>query len=133
MIEVKDAPEYRVVPKNIVTLVDLVQVQRQLQDAMGHPNGHQGEGAKNALTHAFTEVAEALNEVHWKPHKKHKPEHGTLKDRTKFVTELTDVLQCVANAAVAFDVTAEELSQALIIKWGVNFESVDNGEVTRAD
>jgi hypothetical protein len=107
--------------------------QRSLQDAMGWPNGKGMEGVRTNFLCLEHELHEALDEVHWKPHKAHLPEHGTLKNRDRFIIELTDALQFWANAATAFDVTAEELAVALVAKWHVNAERILDGEVTRAE
>lgn len=110
----------------------LLQVQERLQAWLNWPSGRKGmQMAKDNLLHTHTEVDEILNEIKWKPHKKYPPgEYGALKDRQAFITEITDAFQTLANVAIAYDVTAEELAQALVIKWSINF---DDASLSYAD
>lgn len=111
----------------------LLGVQRALQKAMGWPNGRGVDAVQTCVLHSHSELSEVLNEVHWKPHKKHLQEYGSLKDRAAFVMEITDVFQTLTNVALAYDVTPEELALALVAKWSVNFDKIRDGEVTHAE
>lgn len=107
---------------------ELLVNQRLLQHRMGHPTGLGEVGAKENLLHVVVEAVEALRELNFKPWKTQK----ILIDRQKFATELTDILQFVANAAEALDLNASDLSSALRKKWEVNHQRIDQGEVTEA-
>jgi hypothetical protein len=102
----------------------LLEVQTALQDKLFWPSGHGGlQMAKDNLLHTHSEIDEILREINWKPHKAYRPgTYGTLRDRTAFVMEITDAFQTLANVALAYGVTADELAQALTVKWGINFE-----------
>ena len=93
---------------------------------MGNPTGYGEAGLKENLLQAIVEVVEALRETNFKPWKAKRIEV----DRVKLATELTDILQFWANAALAMDLKPDELSGALRAKWLVNRERINQKEVT---
>jgi len=110
---------------SILDLTELLETQRKLQARMGNPTGLGEPGVKENLLHAIVETVEALREINFKPWKAKTFEV----DRKKLATELTDVLQFWANAALAMDITPEELTEALRAKWQVNHQRIDDGSV----
>jgi dimeric dUTPase (all-alpha-NTP-PPase superfamily) len=117
------------VNSRVLTLTELLSIQETLQARMDYPCGLGEVGAKENLLHVVVEVAEALNELNFKPWK------AQLKfvDRQALATELTDILQFWANAALAMGFTAEELTDALRAKWEVNVGRIQAGEVQGHD
>lgn len=112
----------------ILTLKELLDTQRSLQARMGNPTGLGEEGVKENLLHVVVESVEALREINFKPWKANK----IVVDRNALATELTDILQFWANAALAIGLTPEELTAALRTKWGVNHQRIDTGDVVEA-
>ena len=112
----------------ILDLTELMQTQHNLQERMGQPTGLGEAGVKESLLHVMVETVEALREINFKPWKAKKIEV----DRKALATELTDILQFWANAANAFGLTPEELTEALRAKWGVNHTRIDSGEVVES-
>lgn len=110
---------------NVLDLAELLTTQHELQSRMGHPTGLGEPGVKENLLHVMVETVEALREVNFKPWKTKQFEV----DRAALATELTDILQFWANAALAIDLTPEELTTALRTKWGVNHQRIDDGDV----
>ena len=108
-----------------MNLEEVLKVQQALQARMGNPIGFGEVGVKENLLHVMVEAVEALREINFKPWK---TSHREV-DRHKLATELTDILQFWANAALAFGLTAEELEQALRLKWEVNQQRIDAHEV----
>lgn len=115
--------------KKILDFKEMFNAQRTLQSSMGWPNGHGEAGCKENLLHAIVEIVEALNETNFKNWKKQK----LIVNRIKLATELTDIFQFLTNAALAMDLTAEDLTLALRAKWDVNQQRIDDGEVRRAE
>lgn len=111
-----------------LSLRELLATQRALQERMGHPTGTGEPGLKENLLHVMVETVEALRETNFKPWKTRRVEV----DRVALATELTDVLQFWANAALAMGLTPEELTAALRAKWGVNHQRIAEGEVREA-
>jgi hypothetical protein len=111
--------------ESLLNLKELLETQNALQVAMGHPTGHGESGLKENLLQAVVEVVEALRETNFKPWKTAKKPV----DRQALATELTDILQFWANAALAMNLTPEELTQALRAKWLVNRERINTKEV----
>lgn len=114
-----------------MNLSRIMRKQKQLMAAMDWPAGaplpEGNEGAaKSHLLAAIHECAEAMNELNWKPWKANKK----VIDRDAFTTELMDIVQFVANAALVMDISAEELAGALELKWEENFARIKRGEVT---
>jgi dimeric dUTPase (all-alpha-NTP-PPase superfamily) len=109
----------------VLDLVELLETQRALQARMGNPTGTGEAGLKENVLHAIVELTEVLREINFKPWKISRVEV----DRVKLATELTDVLQFWANAALAMGLTPDELTQALRAKWGVNHQRIDDGDV----
>jgi len=113
---------------------ELMDVQKDLQQIMGNPGApgfdgsHSDAGVKEMLLAAMMECSEALAEVSWKPWK---PEGYKEVDHNLLATELTDIIQFVANAAIYAGLSADDLETALRKKWRVNIERVANGETTR--
>jgi hypothetical protein len=112
---------------NILDLYELLETQRTLQHYMGQPTGTDEAGLKENLLHVMVETCEALAETNFKPWKTTKKEV----DRKALATELTDILQFWANAAIAMQFTPEELTEALRTKWKVNHDRIENGDVTK--
>lgn len=108
-----------------LTLAEVLSTQLQLQARMGWPTGSGEAGAKENLLHVMVEAVEAMREINFKPWK------GTVKhvDLCDFATELTDVLQFLANAALSMSITADDLEAALRAKWEVNHNRITAGEV----
>lgn len=82
------------------------------------------------LTAAQIEVAEAFQEVPWKPWAKLTPlkRSETLADRDAKITgELVDVMFFIANVLVALEVTDEEFATAYAAKMGVNQQRQADG------
>ena len=112
--------------ESVLNLTELLHTQKALQASMGNPTGFGEAGLKENLLQAIVEVVEALRETNFKPWKtKH-----IVVDRQKLATELTDILQFWANAALAMDIGPEELTEALRAKWLVNRERINQKEVT---
>lgn len=111
--------------KTILNLTELLTTQRMLQARMGHPTGLGEAGAKENLLHVMVETVEAMCEINFKPWKTNR----FTVDRKALATELTDILQFWANAALAMGLTAEELTEALRAKWDVNHQRIEDGEV----
>lgn len=110
-----------------IDLGELLATQAGLQEAMGWPGGTGEWGAKENLLHAMVEVTEALRELNFKPWKPARPV-----DLVRFATEITDVLQFLANAANAVGLTQDDLSMALRAKWQENRRRLQAGEVLSA-
>jgi len=110
----------------ILDLTELLTNQSRLQAAMGHPTGHGEAGAKENFLHVIIETVEAMREINFRPWKAAKKEVN----RAALATELTDILQFVANAALAMGFTPEELSAALRAKWQENWRRIHEREVT---
>lgn len=108
-----------------LTLLEVLTTQQALQAKMGDPTGFGEAGVKENLLHVMVEAVEALREINFKPWKTKVHEVS----RHKLATELTDILQFWANAALAFGLTAEELENALRLKWEINQERIDANEV----
>lgn len=113
----------------ILNLAELLNTQRVLQARMGNPTGTGEAGAKENLLHVMVETVEALRELNFKPWKA----QLIIVDRAALATELTDILQFWANAALAMDLTAEDLTTALRTKWGVNHQRITSGEVVHGN
>jgi len=107
----------------VLSLVELLAKQAALQAKMGYPTGHGEHGVKENMLALMVEATEVLNEINWKPWKK------TLKevDPTRLATELTDILQFWANAALAAGLTPQALTAALRAKWVENHRRVEEG------
>lgn len=108
-----------------LNLAEVLSTQQALQARMGDPTGFGEAGVKENLLHVMVEAVEALREINFKPWK---TKHHEV-DRLKLATELTDILQFWANAALAFGLTAEELESALRLKWTINQQRIDANEV----
>jgi hypothetical protein len=106
-------------------LGEILYQQARLQARMGWPTGRGETGCKENLLHVMVEATEALREINFKPWKAKQKEV----DRLALATELTDILQFWANAALAMGLTEEQLSQALRAKWQVNHQRIDSNEV----
>jgi hypothetical protein len=111
-----------------ITFLEVMKTQRLLQARMGNPTGFGEAGVKENLLHVMIEAVEAMREINFKPWKTAVHEV----DRHKLATELTDILQFWANAALAFGLTAEELEDALRRKWQVNLDRIAAHEVKSA-
>jgi hypothetical protein len=117
-----------------MTLEEIFVAQITLMEAMGWPAGAPDsakcggnqDAAKAHLLAAIHECTEAMNELNWKPWKKNRK----IVDRDAFATELMDIVQLVVNAALVMGYTNEDLAKALRVKWAVNFQRIDAGEVT---
>lgn len=121
---VKDKIEQRVYPLNLETIFN---TQSNLQALMDWPGGIGQAGTKEMLLGAMVECTEALDEINWKPWKAHIPKDY---DKEKFTTELTDIIQFVINAALCMNLTAEDLTIALQVKWVENYARIKEGKVT---
>lgn len=108
-----------------IDLNELLNTQFALQARMGNPTGTGEAGVKENLLHVIVETVEAMREINFKPWK---AKHHIV-DRSALATELTDILQFWANAALAAGLTADELSQALRLKWEVNLQRIEDGTV----
>lgn len=111
--------------EQVLDLTELLAAQARLQLRMGHPTGVGEAGVKESLLHVMVEAVEALREINFKPWKAKK----FSVNRVTLATELTDILQFWANAAIAMGFTAEELTDALRAKWGVNDQRIKDGDV----
>lgn len=115
---------------------ELMITQMSLQNAMGWPGGRGIEGFRTSILAANVEMVEALSELPWKPWKNypHTVEEVMLDDEMRKIiaTEITDVFQFLANAALSIGLTHFELSAALRDKWVVNRTRINKGETTRA-
>jgi NTP pyrophosphatase (non-canonical NTP hydrolase) len=109
----------------VLDLAELIGTQARLQARMGEPTGTGEAGVKESLLHVMVETVEALREINFKPWKTTRFEVN----REALATELTDILQFWANAAIAMGFTAEELTAALRGKWNVNHQRIDDGDV----
>lgn len=109
----------------ILDLDELLGTQARLQLRMGEPTGTGEAGVKENLLHVIVEACEAMAEVNFKPWKAKK----FAVNREYLATELTDILQFWANAALSLDITPEELTQSLRTKWEVNAQRIDDGDV----
>lgn len=109
----------------VLSLTELLGTQARLQARMGDPTGTGEAGLKENLLHVIVEATEALAETNFKPWKATRKEV----DREALAMELTDILQFWANAALAMGFTPEELTNALRIKWNVNHQRIDTGDV----
>lgn len=109
----------------VLDLNELLDSQLTLQARMGHPTGHGEPGVKENLLHVIIETVEAMREINFKPWKTSTKEV----DRVALATELTDILQFWANAANAFGLTPQELTDALRAKWQVNYQRIKDHEV----
>jgi hypothetical protein len=117
----------RKIMDEIIDLAELLKTQQLLQHLMAQPGGIGEAGMKENLLHVIVETVEALQETNFKPWKA----VGKEVNRQALAMELTDILQFWANAALAMGFTAQELSDALRRKWSINYERINNGEVTR--
>lgn len=110
-----------------MTLNQILKEQRLLLASMGYPGGKFGEeAAKGHLLAAIHECTEAMNELNWKPWKRVKKKVS----HEKLATELMDIIQFVANAAIVMDIDAKTLESALKTKLVENFDRIKRGEVT---
>lgn len=108
-----------------LTIARVLEVQQELQAAMGHPMGRDSGAVKENVLAAIVELTEVLAEIPWKPWKN----YGTPQiDRAALITEMTDVLQFWANMVNAMGFTAEEVTLALTGKWAENYHRVNIGE-----
>lgn len=105
----------------VLDLTELFNTQYRLQERLGWPNGHGEAGLKENLLHAMIEAVEALRETNYKPHSKNR----RVVDQQALATELTDILQFWANAAIAMGLMPEALTAALRAKWQVNYQRAD--------
>mgnify|MGYP001043518233 CR=1 FL=1 len=111
--------------------------QAALQDRMNWPTGKGVAGAKENFLAMQVEVTEVLAELPWKPWKSYADVQrleAVLNDpvaRKRLATEMTDIIQFWANAALALGLTAEDLHVALETKWGENHRRVEAGEAGR--
>lgn len=120
------------VEPKVLNLHELFEQQRRLQSRMGWPGGSPYTPIAGARTHvlaAMAELTEFLDELPWKPWK---PEGYKEIDRDAAATELTDVFQFLANAALCLGFTPEDLTTALRRKWVVNHARTDAGKTTAA-
>jgi hypothetical protein len=108
-----------------IDFTELLDSQLTLQAKMGHPTGHGEAGVKENLLHVIIETVEAMREINFKPWKT----STKVVDRVALATELTDILQFWANAANAFGLTPQELTDALRAKWQVNYQRIKDQEV----
>lgn len=115
--------------KPILDLAELLKAQAELQRSMGNPLGFGESAVKENLLHVMVEATEALREINFKPWKTQKKPVN----RTLLATELTDILQFWANAALAVELTPEELTSALRAKWQVNYKRIADNEVRSQD
>lgn len=131
-----------------VDIQEIMKVQFELQKAMGFPGatefcmGEDGDtqalpfsdtnyseqGAKEMLLAAMVECSEALGEFSWKCWK---PDGYKEVDKQAMATELTDIIQFVANAAIYLGLSGSDLAYALQNKWQLNFKRIHMGETTR--
>ena len=110
-----------------MTLGDLIDRQTELLEAMGWPGGPVGEdSAKGHLLAAIHECTEAMNELNWKPWKAKKK----AVDMDKYATELMDIMQFVANAAIVMGLEEADLERAFYKKLHVCYKRVQTNEVT---
>lgn len=112
-----------------IDLSELFETQRILHARMGDCTGVGEAGVKENLLHVIVEAVEAMQEINFKPWKAKR----IAVDRVALATELTDILQFWVNAALAMDLTADDLTAALRAKWDVNQQRIDDGEVRRAE
>lgn len=110
-----------------VTFKELLGHQYNLQNMMGWPEGGPGlEGFKNSMLALVVEATEALNETPWKPWKTSGYKDIDVKS---LATEMTDILQFWANAALHMGLSPEYLSKCLRQKWTENIRRIHAGEV----
>lgn len=107
----------------MLSVEEVLKVQRRLQERMGHPYGHGEPAIIENLIRCGMEVTEAINELNFKKERKVKK----IVDRQKFLTELTDALQFWANAVNEGGFTAKEVEDALCAKWVINHQNIDDG------
>ena len=115
---------------------ELMEMQYHLQKSMDFPgtgdefriHQYSEQGVKEMLLAAMIECSEALGEISWKCWK---PSGYKETNKELLTTELTDIIQFVANAAIYAGITGPELDKALRAKWKVNFERIAKGETTR--
>lgn len=120
-----------------LSIAEIMFKQYNLQKSMGNPgtgheyaeDGYSDQGVKEMLLAAMVECSEALGEISWKPWKK--PGYCTT-DNEALATELMDIVQFVANAAIYAGLTGDDLEAALRAKWKVNDKRVTDGETTSA-
>lgn len=111
-----------------LSFMELLLGQDALQAQMGHPTGAGEAGFKENMLHAIVEITEALRETNFKPWKSVKKPI----DRDALATEMTDILQFWANAALCMGLTPTQLTLALRKKWEVNRQRIDDGDVVQA-
>lgn len=113
-------------------LSEILKRQRQLQTAMGSPmDGGTGDintGVRENMLALIVEVTEVLNEVNWKPWRRHQLK---VIDRNALLTELVDVLQFWANAVNAAGFAAEDIEAAYDVKMAECYARIENGKTTR--
>jgi len=114
---------------DFLDLNELLTTQFELQKRMGNPTGAGEEGVKENLLHVIVETTEAMQEINFKPWKTKKIEVN----RAALATEMTDILQFWANAALAYGLTPMELTDALRKKWEVNNGRIADGSVKSAE
>lgn len=117
-------------PVATVSFGELLKTQYDLQERMGWPTGNGIPGFKENMLAAHGEISEAVNEIPWK---NWKPVGYKEVDRDALATELTDILQFVANAALCMDLTACELSGSLRRKWMENDRRIRDREVVNKE
>lgn len=77
-----------------MNILEIVNVQARLQEAMGWPMGQGLHAYENNLLAMSLELSEAAMELDWKPWK------DRVVDRASLVTELSDALQFWSNATL---------------------------------
>ena len=115
----------------MLSIEEILDRQHVLMKSMGWPAGEpiiegNEDAAKSHLLAAIHECTEAMNEMNWKPWKANKKPV----DPQKLATELMDIIQFVANAALVMNLSSWDLERALREKWEVNFQRIEQGEVT---
>lgn len=103
--------------KDIIDFRELLNTQIELQQKLEWPCGKGPASAQMNLFAAQIEISEVANEINWKTWKR----TPKVVDVSKVATELTDVFQFLANVAIAFNISPNELSEALRAKWITNF------------
>lgn len=106
-------------------LADMFRRQRALQEEQAKAGKLDLDAKGNFRTQAlaaFVELAEAVQEVNWKPWKF---TGQTRKDR--FTEEVADLMHFIPNMCLAQGVTAEELYAAYCKKNDVNLERIRDG------
>lgn len=104
-----------------MTLETLLREQRHLNRDMGNPMELHGtvDGAvKENMLALIVEATEVLNEINWKPWKRQPHQLKAVSDE-RLLTELVDVLQFWANAVNSAGFTAEQVTQAYVVKLHV--------------